>query len=201
MVDVADNFDEAVVIRRVLEGAVNDFELLVGRYQEKVGRMVARRVPVSDAAAVAQDVFVRAFKSLERFSGRSPFEHWLSRITLNCCRDYWRRRGRGLETVSPPDDGRMSYQAWLDTVCAADGAGEIEAAAALEESKRALELALGGLPPDERWLIESHYYEGTPLKELAVELGWSLVKTKVRAMRARRKMGKFIDKKIKEWSK
>ena len=46
----------------------------------------------ADREDVAQEVFLKLFLKLGQYSGRHPFEHWVSRITLNTCRDWLRRR-------------------------------------------------------------------------------------------------------------
>lgn len=194
------NFDDAAAVRRVLDGAVDVFELLVHRHSAKIGRIAASRVRPEDIEDVTHQVFVQAFKSLSSFSGKSPFENWLSKLAVHCCHDYWRLKLREPAIFARP--GReLNYQAWLDKVSAAYSDSDQAEAAKLEETQLALEQAMLRLDAEERWLLESHYYEAMPLKEAAATLGWSLVKTKVKAMRARMKLRKSIDELIRGWSK
>jgi len=194
------NFDDAEVITRVLEGAVDDFELLVHRHKAKTGRIVAARVRPEDIEDITHQVFVRAFKSLSSFTGKAPFENWLSKLAVHCCHDYWRLKQReNARFVSPGE--KENYQAWIDRVSAVANDNDLAGTAELEETQLALEQAMGCLDADERWLLESHYYEGMPLREAAATLGWSLVKTKVKAMRARYKLRKSIEELIRGWSK
>ena len=192
--------DDGVVIRRILGGAVDDFGLLVQRHKDRVGGIVASRVRPGDVDGVAQQVFVRAFKSLASFSGKVPFENWLSRLAVCCCHDYWREKMRE-EARIVRHDGDISFLDWVEQVANADSEGALAGIAAKEESLLALEKAMGRLDADERWLLEAHYYEGMPLKEAAATLGWSLVKTKVKAMRARHKLRKSIDELIEGYAK
>ncbi len=194
------NLDEVDVISRILDGSVNDFEVLVKRYKGKVGRIVASRVRPEDVEDIAHQTFVRAFKSLGSFSGKAPFENWLSKLAVHCCYDYWRRRQREDARLVRPGK-EADYQAWLDRVSAAANESDLDEVAKLEETQLALEQAMECLDADERWLLESHYYKAMPLKEAAATLGWSLVKTKVKAMRARMKLRKAIDKLTSGWSK
>ena len=187
--------DDAKVIRSILEGAVNDFELLVHRYKGKIGRIVAPRVRPGDVEDVTQQTFVRAFKALGSFGGKAPFENWLSKLAVHCCYDYWRRQQREDARVVQPGK-EENYQVWIDRVSVVNDDNSLAEAAKLEETQLALEQAMECLDADERWLLESHYYGGMPLKEAAATLGWSLVKTKVKAMRARMKLRKAIDKLI-----
>jgi len=184
--------DDLALVHRVLEGAVDDFGLLVQRHKDRVGGIVAARVRPGDVDGVAQQAFVRAFKALASFSGKVPFENWLSRLAVCCCHDYWREKLRE-EARIVRQDGDPGFLDWAEQVANADSEGALASLAAKEESLLALEKAMGRLDGDERWLLEAHYYEGMPLKEAAATLGWSLVKTKVKAMRARRKLRKSID--------
>ncbi len=195
--DGKDNFDDADVIRKVLGGMVDNFELLVQRYKAKVGRIVAGRVPSADVEDLTHQTFVRAFKFLSSFGGRAPFENWLAKLAVHCCHDYWRVKQKEKSRFVRPDES-VSYQTWLDRVSAAGNDRDLTKLAEQAEVRMALEQAMGHLDADERWLIESHYYEAMPLKAVAATLGWSLVKTKVKAMRARIKLRKAIGELIKE---
>ncbi len=192
--------DDCVAIRRVLDGSVDVFELLIHQHKAKIGRIVAARVKPEDVEDVTHQAFVQAFKSLSSFSEKAPFENWLSKLAVHCCHDYWRLKLREPAIFVRPWQ-ELNYQAWLDKVSAASSDSDLSEAAKLEETQLALEQAMLRLDAEERWLLESHYYEAMPLKEAAATLGWSLVKTKVKAMRARIKLRKTIDELIREWSK
>jgi hypothetical protein len=88
---VSDDFE---IIRRVLQGEIDRFAELITRYQQHVAKITSRHVPSDRVAEVAHDVFVRAYSSLSGFSGKTPFEHWLSGIAIRTCYDFWRARKR-----------------------------------------------------------------------------------------------------------
>ena len=192
--------DDSAAIRRVLDGSVDVFELLVHRHMAKIGRIVAARVRPEDVEDITHQVFVQAFRTLISFSGKAPFENWLSKLAVHCCHDYWRLKLREPAIVVHAGQ-ELNYQAWLDKVSAASSDSDLAEAAKQEETQLALEQAMLRLDAEERWLLESHYYEAMPLKDAAATLGWSLVKTKVKAMRARMKLRKTIDELIRGWSK
>jgi len=194
------NIDDAGIIQSILDGAVDNFELLVNRHKAKIGRIAAARVRPEDVEDITHQTFVQAFKALSSFSGKAPFENWLSKMAVHCCHDYWRTKQReNAKLVRPGKE--LNYQAWLDRISAIANDSDLTEAAELEETQLALAQAMGRLDADERWLLESYYYEAMPLKDAAATLGWSLVKTKVKAMRARRKLRKTIDELITGWSK
>ena len=106
--------DDAAIIHDVLRGHVNSFELLLDRYQDHVSKIVRSHVPWDDAPEVAHETFVRAFQSLGGFRGIRPFKHWLAKIAVRCCHDFWRGyyQKKEHQVGGLPDD----CQAWVDEV-------------------------------------------------------------------------------------
>lgn len=179
------------VIRRVLDGAVDEFAGIVGRHGPRIYAMVARRVRDADVDAVAQEVFVSAFRSLASYDARQPLEHWLARIARRRCCDYWReeeRKGRRGEVSFEEAEGGVLARS-LAGAAVHERAGESRRSDAVEKVQR----ALARLDPASRALIEGAYFEEVPLKEMAATLGWSLVNTKVRAFRARHRLKKILE--------
>lgn len=71
------------------------FEQLVEKYQQKVYALAFRYMGnEEDASDMAQEAFLKAFRSLRNFKGDSSFGTWLYRITTNVCIDELRRRRR-----------------------------------------------------------------------------------------------------------
>ena len=69
------------IISRVLKGEQNAYAELVNRYQAYVFTLVLRMIKTrEDAEEVAQDVFVKAYRSLADFRGESKFSTWLYTI-------------------------------------------------------------------------------------------------------------------------
>ncbi len=83
------------LLRRARNGEEVAFEALVRKYQNLVYTLALRMLAnPEDALDVSQDVFVRVWRSLSKFEGRSEFTTWLYRITANTCLDYVKRRKR-----------------------------------------------------------------------------------------------------------
>ncbi|HLH08983.1 MAG TPA: sigma-70 family RNA polymerase sigma factor [Terriglobales bacterium] len=74
------------VVRRVLSGEVELFELIMRRYNQRLYR-AARAILHDDAETedVIQDTYVRAYEHLRQFEGRSQFSTWLTRIAVHAC--------------------------------------------------------------------------------------------------------------------
>lgn len=72
------------VVRRVQAGDVAAFDVLIRKYRERVYGIVYNLTSNrEDAADLTQDAFIKAFQSIQRFSGQSSFFTWLYRIAVN----------------------------------------------------------------------------------------------------------------------
>ncbi len=178
------------IIRKVLEGDINAFEHLVERYRKMVFAIAARHVPPDDVAEVAQDVFVRAFRSLETFRGRSAFSHWISSIATRTCYDHMRKLYRSREL--PVSQLSEQHNEWIDGVLSSRSRDEFNMKSREREARDLLDWALGQLSPQDRMVLESTHLEGLSVKETAKLLGWSRANVKVRAFRARRKLRRML---------
>lgn len=185
------NDDDGSVLKDILGGMPERYSEIIGRYRNVVLAIVAKRIPGQDVELVMQDIFIRVYNSLGTFSGGSPLGHWISRIAVRGCCDYWRGHGRHGQRAEPHPD--VDYGEWLDQVCAESSRERFEELAAGRETREVLHWALGCLSADDRALMETVYYDGWPLAEAAAAFGWSLAKTKVKAMRAKHKMRKIIE--------
>jgi len=174
--------DDLEIIRRVLHGEIDRFAELIARYQQHVTRIVNRHVPSDRVAEVAHDVFVRAYTSLSSFSAQTPFEHWLSRIAVRTCYDFWRTRRREELPVSALT---TEHQSWMDHVLAAESDDQFREQSRKREAAELLQWALGHLSAENRLVLTLVHLDGYSVREAADLLGWSVVNVKVRAHRAR----------------
>jgi len=187
------------IIQRVVQGDIEAFEVLVKRHRSLVFGVVARHVPRESIEDVAQEVMVRAYQSLAGFSGRSSFRQWLRTIAVRSCCDYWRDRQRHREI--PLSTLTEDHQTWVDQLLTTQSREAFHQLVKRTEAKEILDYALERIAPEDRMVLSLVHLEGLPVKEAAELLGWSVIKTKVKAHRARREMRKIIVKLIGErWS-
>src|SRR5213596_2381090 len=96
-VDVSD----LELVKRCQAGQTEAFDQLVSRYRTRVFAMIYNMVHnEQDAWDLAQDSFVKAWKSIKRFRGRSSFYTWIYRIVMNLSIDWLRKKqvkGAGAE--------------------------------------------------------------------------------------------------------
>jgi RNA polymerase sigma-70 factor (ECF subfamily) len=194
MNDVLDGYDDAQVIREILEGDVNAFATLLERYEGYVCRIVTKHVPRDRIEEVAHETFVRAYRSLKTFKAKTPFQHWLSRIAVRCCYDFWRQHYRNRETTlgSVPEGGQRCIQSLLDDRSAESFAEHARS----HEPLRLLRWAMDRLSAEDRVVLTLIHLEEHTVAEAADLLGWSVPSVKTRAFRARRKLRKALSRAI-----
>src|SRR4051812_19197943 len=92
---------ELDLVKRCQEGDAEAFDELVTRYRTRIFGMIYNMVHnEQDAWDLAQDSFVKAWKSIKRFRGQSSFYTWIYRIVMNVTIDWLRKkqiRGAGAE--------------------------------------------------------------------------------------------------------
>lgn len=174
--------DDAEIIDRVLQGDTDRFAELIARHRQHVLKIVNGHVPADRVAEVAHDVFIRAYRSLSRFSGQAPFEHWLSRLAVRTCYDFWRASRRADVPVSALTKDQAG---WLDRALAAESDEQFRDQAERRESLEVLDWALARLSAENRMVLTLVYLDGRSVREAADLLGWSIVNVKVRCHRAR----------------
>jgi RNA polymerase sigma-70 factor (ECF subfamily) len=181
--------DPADVVREVLAGKADAFETLIERFRAGVAQIVAGHVPADAVAEVAHDVFVRAYLSLRTFEERAPFEHWLSRIAVRTCYDFWRARRHAPVPLTGLTE---RHDAWVRKVVEAESNQIFAGQIAAREAKDVLDWALQQLSPEQRMVVTLIHLEGRSIKEASALLGWTEVNVKVRAHRARRQLRQLL---------
>ena len=177
--------DDAELLQRIRDGATDDFAELVRRHQSRVFAILHRYE--RDAQRVedlAQETFLKAWRALEQFDGRAPFEHWISRIAVRTALDHLRKEKRRRNEIGLPELGEDALE-WLRSD---DEKNELAARGAAE----VLELAMRELSPADRVVITLQEIEGRSVKEIAAAMGVSGVAVRVRAMRARLKLKRAL---------
>ena len=90
--------DQQLVLR-AQRGDKRAFELLVAKYQRKLGRLLSRLVrDPAEVEDVTQEAFIKAYRALPSFRGDSAFYTWLYRIAINTAKNYLVAMGRRAPT-------------------------------------------------------------------------------------------------------
>jgi RNA polymerase sigma-70 factor (ECF subfamily) len=87
------------LVLRAQRGDKRAFELLVEKYQRKLGRLLARFIrDPAEVEDVTQEAFIKAYRALPGFRGDSAFYTWLYRIGINTAKNYLMALGRRAPT-------------------------------------------------------------------------------------------------------
>jgi len=169
---------DAELVRRVAAGEQEAFGELVERHHAQVIGLCASMLRDPAAAEdAAQDVFVKAFQSLDKFLGGASFGTWVYRIAYNHCLDAMRRRARSkTESLEAMTES-------AGTVKGALGGGRREDRAA--EDADLARRVLDQLPEQHRLALVLREVEGLSCEELAETFDCSITAMKARLRRAR----------------
>lgn len=157
-----------------------------GRLVEAHARQVFRvcfRITGSEAMAedAVQETFIRAWRKLAGFDGRSAFSTWLHRIAVNSALEQLRREKRHAADPEPETDA-LAGAAWTDRAPSPERETE-----SLAVSRR-ISTALAELSPLERAAFVMRHYQEQPLVEICEALGLKQSAAKQAIFRAVKKM-------------
>ena len=171
--------DEAY-INRVLDGDTSGFAPLMERYSRPVFALLVKMTGNrADAEELAQDAFLKAYRSLRSFRHDCSFATWIYRIAYNTAISALRHT-----RPDRPAADEEAAERFPDPIDNADADEE----AAKEARFLRLEHALEQLRADDRALIHMFYKQEKTVEELATITGLSLSNVKVKLHRTRKKL-------------
>ncbi len=191
---------DAEAIAKAQQGDHDAFRVLVERYQTRAYRLALRVLKDEERARDAvQDAFLKVYRSLGRFEGRSGFYTWLYRLVLNLCLDM-KRRDRSDREVEWSEE-RLHPAGAAGAAGAATGGtpASLESvdggpAGALEraEIRKRVAAAIETLPDVQRETLLLREVEGLSYAEIAECLGISKGTVMSRLHYARKKVQKIL---------
>ena len=177
--------EELRLVRRVQSGEAEAFEELVRTHEKTVYNLALRLVGnPQDAEDMAQEAFLKAYRSLPEFRGESKFSVWLYRIVSNVCLDHLRRQGRRPASSLTTEDEDGEEQQW-------DVPDESQSPERLLEQKltrEAVQRGLETLPADQRQILLLREIRGMSYEEIGQTLDLEPGTVKSRIFRARKKL-------------
>jgi RNA polymerase sigma-70 factor (ECF subfamily) len=166
-------------VQEVLDGDANAFSVLVERYQDHTYGLALRITGNAfDAEEVAQDAFLKAYKSLNTFKQKSKFSTWLYRITYNTAIT----RQRQNKTKDCFIDLADAHQNELVTTM------NVFNELYKEERKLYLDKAMEKLSDDEKFLIHLYYTDEKNVKDICEILKITEENVKIKLYRIRKKL-------------
>ena len=174
------------IINTILKGEQSAFALLVERYQNYVFTLVLRFTENrEDAEEIAQDVFVKTYRSLADFRGDSKFSTWLFTITRTTCLSFLRKKK--LDTMSL-DNERTGLQ--VENRESGFNANLVE-----QKSRHTmLNQAISMLSVDDAQVLNLFYKGEQTLEEIGKILRLDPNTVKVKLHRARQRLKEKMEK-------
>lgn len=174
------------LVQRHRCGDTRAFNEVYLRFEEMVYNLAFRLSGnYEEAADLTQEIFLRVYRHLGSFGGRSSLKTWIFRIAVNHCRD---RLSRWRPLTQPlgddPGEGEVAY--------ADPSRGPEELAVAADEGRRVTE-GLAKLPPAFREAVVLRDIEGLSYEEIAEVLGVRIGTVRSRIARGREQLRVLLE--------
>jgi RNA polymerase sigma-70 factor (ECF subfamily) len=179
------------VVRRCQEGDAAAFQILVERYQHRALRLAYRYVRnQDDAQDIAQDAFVRVFRSIKDFRNESQFYTWFYRILVNLALDHIRQNKN--QRTEFQDGILLRSQSAVDAQTKKTNPREDLWS---KQRREAIVSAIDALPPEQRTTVILREIDGLSYEEIAQVTKVPIGTVMSRLFYARRK----LQEKLKEY--
>ena len=175
--------DDNLIVSQVIEGQKDLFRLLIRQYERAVygmGRSFFRNS--DDASDFVQEVFIKAYRSLSQFEGRSRFSTWLYKIAYNTAINELTRR-KEYRSLLEEDTNKLS-----------GGSDTPERALLREAAREAVQNALKELPERYRICIDLFFFYDRSYQEIEAITGFPVNTIKSHVFRAK----KMLREKLKQ---
>lgn len=168
------------LVRTCLGGDRGAFDVLVTRHQRQVYQLCYRFVGNhEDASELAQDAFVRAYRSLSSFKGDAAFTTWVHRIAVNVCLNRLSRKTPPIEPLSEVDHAAAAGERADDAVLREERAVRVRA-------------AIAQLPSKQRATVILRAYQDLSHEEIASVLGSSVGAAKTNLFHALKRLRQML---------
>ena len=171
------------LVGRAQQGEKRAFDLLVGKYQRKLSRLLSRFIrDPAEVEDVTQEAFIKAYRALPTFRGDSAFYTWLYRIGINTAKNYLVAAGRRAPTNT--EFNAEEAEGFED-------AGELrdintpESIMMSKEIVATVNAAMDELPEELRQAVQLRELEGLSYDEIAAIMNCPIGTVRSRIFRAR----------------
>ncbi len=180
---------DAELIEQTLTGNQAAYAELVKRHQRFVFTLALRYAKVrEDAEEIAQDCFIKAYRSLAAFKGQSKFSTWLYSIVYTTAMTSLRKKRVDTESIDDENNFiQIENQASAYDVNSAEN----------RSRSFYLEQAIAQLLPDDAAIITLFYKGEQSLEEIAQAMGMETNTVKVKLFRARQRLKERLERNLK----
>lgn len=175
--------NDQILINQIIDGDTNAFSILVDNYKDLVFTLAFRMLKnKEEAEEVAQDTFIKTFKSLEKFKGDSKFSTWIYRVAYNTCLDRIKKNRKHLNDVEINEFTAHQVKT-IDNAL-----DHLEA----KEREEAVQRCIKKLPSQESFLLTLYYFDDLSLEEISKVVDMTANAIKVKLFRCRKKLATIL---------
>jgi len=185
------DIDESELVAALKAGQENAYRQLIRNYQVKLKNLAyGITLDAEESMDIVQDVFLKVFKGIDKFEGKSSLYTWLRRITLNECLNWRRKWKRRFKWQHQSIDDDSIYES-KELGTEKDGPENIYNKKELEKK---LKQGLNILPENARMVFVLKEVEGLSYEKIGESLGISRGTVSSRLFYAREKLRDFLKK-------
>ncbi len=178
---MTEKLTDQALVESVKKGDKKAFNLLVARYQNKVASLLTHYIHSHEIADIAQETFIKAYRSIHTFRGESAFYTWLYRIAVNTAKNHLSSQNR-----RPPNEGVPAEDAEnLQMGTALRDIASPENELFSDELKRIVFTTIAKMPEDLRLAITLREIDGLSYEEIAGVMNCPVGTVRSRIFRAR----------------
>ncbi|MCF8358707.1 MAG: RNA polymerase sigma factor [Prolixibacteraceae bacterium] len=167
--------EDRKIIARIINGSVDQYRKLVEKYQQPVYRVILKMTgDAENAKELTQDVFVRAYESLEQYNPEYKFFSWVYRIAINTALAFIKRQKRFVHAEHLPEIAEENFNEH-------DG-----------ERMQIIKQTLQKMPVNYKTVIVLKYYAGCSYADIATITGEEEKKVKSRLFDGRKLLKKQL---------
>lgn len=176
--------DDKHIIRQIKKGDVAAYSVLIDRYRHMVFTLAMQLLKnEADAEEVAQDAFLKAYRGLDKFEGRSSFSTWIYRIAYH----------QAISKLRKLKHREVAYEDEYKIYEESDVAEELgKDILEIQDRARFLQMALDKIKGEEATILTLFYFEELKTEEIAKITGLSVSNVKVRLHRGRQSLLKEL---------
>jgi RNA polymerase sigma-70 factor (ECF subfamily) len=188
------NEEDLALMAKVARGDENAFAKIVAKHQHAVLGTVAKMTnQSSDTEDIAQQVFIRLWKSAERYQPTAKFTTFLFTITRNLVFNATRKKSGKNEYSFDALEGK-----WRQSIEDKSSDSRPDKSIEQTELRQIIDQAISSLPEKQRLAVILRRYEKMPYEEIAETLGISVPAVKSQLFRARTALRESLGEYLKE---
>ena len=181
-IEMSEKAVDLALVKQAQKGDMKAFEMLVQRYQQKVGGAISKLIKdYHEIQDITQDVFVKVYKALPNFRGDSAFYTWIYRIAINTAKNHLVAKGRRIQNSDIEPSEAENYSGGFEN----QDFDTPDAHYERQEVEQVVHDSIAQLPEDLKQAIILRELEGLSYEEIAEKMNCPIGTVRSRIFRAR----------------